>query len=201
MRGFGRGRHVGRRRLGLLRVLPLAFKVADKPVLVIGAGRIGTGKAKLLIDAGARVTIVASHLLAVVPEGAHDVIERPYATGDLRGYALVIAATGDAQVNDQIVLEARELGVWLNVVDDPARSDFFFTAVHRDGEVVVSVSTEGASPALAQEIRSMIVERLPPHLGDVAHQLRSEREALHRDGSSTEGVDWKPRIRELLAEQ
>jgi len=48
----------------------------------------------------------------------------------------------------------------LNVVDDPQRSDFYFTAVHRAGDVTVSVSTEGASPALAQELRTMIARRL-----------------------------------------
>ncbi len=90
--------------------------------------------------------------------------------------------------------------MWLNVVDDPARSDFYFTAVHRDGDVVVSVSTEGASPALAQELRSMIDERLPDNLGDVARQLRRERAELHAGGSSTEGFDWRPRIRELLGD-
>jgi siroheme synthase-like protein len=182
-------------------VLPLAFKLTGKPVLVIGAGRIGTGKAQLLVEAGARVTLLTTEILAALPEGLHAVELRSYAPGDLLGFVLVIAATGNPEVNDLIVDEAHSLGVWLNVVDDPTRSDFFFTAVHRDGDVVVSVSTEGASPALAQEIRSMIVERLPSRLGDVATQLRAERAALHHDGASTEGVDWKPRIRELLSEQ
>jgi len=86
----------------------------------------------------------------------------------------------------------------LNVVDDPERSDFFFTAVYRDGDVTVSVSTEGASPALAQELRTMIAERLPDNLADVAQQLRRERADHHAKGSSTEGVDWRSRIRELL---
>ena len=84
------------------------------------------------------------------------------------------------------------------MVDDPQRSDFFFTAVHRDGDVVVSVSTEGASPALAQELRSMIADRLPDNLADVASQLRRERDEFHASGASTEGVDWRPRIHELL---
>jgi len=74
----------------------------------------------------------------------------------------------------------------LNVVDDPERSDFFFTAVYRDGDVTVSVSTEGASPALAQELRTMIAERLPDNLADVAQQLRRERADHHAKGSSTE---------------
>ena len=181
-------------------MLPLAMKLANKPVLVVGAGRIGTGKATLLVEAGARVTMLSLEQLAPLPVGLIAYEARAYRRGDLKGYALVVSATGDPTTNDLIVEEARAEGIWLNVVDDPARSDFYFTAVHRDGEVLVSVSTEGASPALAQVIRSLIRERLPGHLGSVARQLRAERAALHSSGDSTENIDWKPRIHELLDE-
>jgi precorrin-2 dehydrogenase / sirohydrochlorin ferrochelatase len=179
-------------------MLPLAMKLSAKPVLVVGAGRIGTGKAALLVEAGARVTMISSEQFAPLPIGLAAYEARAYRPGDLKGYALVVSATGDPAINDQIVDEARAEGIWLNVVDDPARSDFYFTAVHRDGEVLVSVSTEGASPALAQVIRTLIRDRLPRHIGTVARQLRAERAALHTSGASTEGVDWKPRIHELL---
>jgi precorrin-2 dehydrogenase / sirohydrochlorin ferrochelatase len=179
-------------------MLPLAMKLSNKPVLVVGAGRIGTGKATLLVEAGARVTMISSEQLAPLPVGLAAYEARDYSPGDLKGYALVVSATGDPVINDQIVDEAHAEGIWLNVVDDPARSDFYFTAVHRDGEVLVSVSTEGASPALAQAIRGLIRDRLPHHIGSVARQLRAERAALHTSGASTEGVDWKPRIHELL---
>lgn len=179
-------------------MLPLAIKLTDKDVLVIGAGRVGTGKAGLLVEAGARVTMIAREIGAGLPRDLASFEQREYRDGDLRGYTLVVSATSDASVNDRIVEEARREHIWLNVVDDPARSDFYFTAVHRDGDVVVSVSTEGASPALAQELRSIIAERLPDNLGDVAQQLRRERAELHAEGSSTEGLDWRPRIRELL---
>ena len=179
-------------------MLPLAMKLANKPVLVVGAGRIGTGKATLLVEAGAHVTMISSEQLAPLPSGLAAYEARAYRPGDLKGYALVVSATGDPTINDQIVDEARNEGIWLNVVDDPARSDFYFTAVHRDGEVLVSVSTEGASPALAQVIRTLIRDRLPHHIGLVARQLRAERAALHTSGASTEGIDWTPRIHELL---
>ena len=179
-------------------MLPLALHLTGKDVLVIGAGRIGTGKAAILVDAGARVTIIARERVAELPRGLASFLEREYRDGDLRGFTLVVSATGDASVNDRIVDEARRTYVWLNVVDDPARSDFYFTAVHRDGDVTVSVSTEGASPALAQELRSMIAERLPDNVGDVARQLRQERQDYHEQGLSTEGIDWRSRIRELL---
>jgi siroheme synthase-like protein len=179
-------------------VLPLALKLAGKDVLVIGAGRVGTGKAGLLVDAGARVTIITRDVLAELPRGLASLEEREYRNGDLRGYALVVSATGDETTNDRVVDEARRENIWLNVVDDPQRSDFYFTAVHRAGDVVVSVSTEGASPALAQEVRSMIARSLPDNLADVAQTLRRERDDYHDRGSSTEGIDWRPRIRELL---
>jgi precorrin-2 dehydrogenase/sirohydrochlorin ferrochelatase len=181
-------------------MLPLAMKLSGKPVLVVGAGRIGAGKATLLVEAGARVTMISIEQLAPLPVGIASYEARAYRRGDLKGYTLVVSATGDPATNDQIVDEARDEGIWLNVVDDPARSDFYFTAVHRDGEVLVSVSTEGASPALAQVIRTLIRDRLPRQLGSVARQLRAERAALHTSGTSTEGVDWKPRIQELLEE-
>jgi len=179
-------------------VLPLALKLTGKDVLVIGAGRVGTGKAGLLVDAGARVTIITRDVLAELPRGLTSLEEREYRDGDLRGYALVVSATGDAATNDRVVDEARRESIWLNVVDDPQRSDFYFTAVHRAGDVTVSVSTEGASPALAQEVRSMIARSLPDNLADVAQTLRRERDDLHDRGTSTEGIDWRPRIRELL---
>jgi precorrin-2 dehydrogenase len=179
-------------------MLPLALKLRDKEVLVVGAGRVGTGKAALLVEAGARVTMITRDVLFELPRELTALLQRDYQEGDLRGYALVVSATGDPSVNDRIVDEARRENVWLNVVDDPERSDFYFTAVHRAGDVIVSVSTEGASPALAQELRSMIAEGLPDNLADVAQQLRRERADYHATGASTEGVDWRPRIRELL---
>jgi len=174
------------------------MRLTDKDVLVIGAGRVGAAKVGLLVEAGARVTVIAREVLAELPRAVASIERRDYLDGDLRGFALVISATGDATVNDRVVEEARREGVWLNVVDDPQRSDFYFTAVHRAGDVTVSVSTEGASPALAQELRSMIARRLPDNLADVARRLRQERADFHRSGASTEGLDWRGRIRELL---
>jgi siroheme synthase-like protein len=142
--------------------------------------------------------MITRDVLFELPRELTALLQRDYQEGDLRGYALVVSAIGDPSVNDRIVDEARRENVWLNVVDDPERSDFYFTAVHRAGDVIVSVSTEGASPALAQELRSMIAEGLPDNLADVAQQLRRERADYHATGASTEGVDWRPRIRELL---
>lgn len=177
-------------------MLPLALDLTDRDVLVVGLGRVGSHKARQLLAARARVHVITDALVAPVPEGVSSLRVRRYARGDLDGFFLVIAATGDAHVNDEIVREAEERRVLLNVVDDPARCSFYFTAVHRDGDVIVSVSTSGASPSLAQWVRARVRELLPPGLGSVASVLREERAALHAAGVSTER-DWRARVEAL----
>ncbi|HWD95832.1 MAG TPA: bifunctional precorrin-2 dehydrogenase/sirohydrochlorin ferrochelatase [Acidimicrobiales bacterium] len=181
-------------------MLPLAFKLDGVDVLVVGAGVIGARKAAQLVDAGARVSVIAEEVRAVLPDGVVSVEQRSYRTGDLAGYFLVVSATGDPAINDLIVAEARDARLWLNVVDDPDRSSFYFMALHRQGDVTVAVSTGGAAPALAQAVRSLVAERLPSNLADVATRLREERRALHESGTTTENLDWRSRIDELLAE-
>jgi len=179
-------------------VLPLAVDLTDRAVLVIGAGGIGARKAASLLDAGASVSVIATTLSAPLPEGLCSVEERPYRSGDLDGFFLVVAATADPEANDAIVAEAATRHIWLNVVDDLERSSFYFAALHRQGDVVVSVSTSGASPALAQELRDRIAVSLPGHLEAIAATLRAERDAVHDAGRSTEDLDWRARVAELL---
>ncbi|MGA2123670.1 MAG: bifunctional precorrin-2 dehydrogenase/sirohydrochlorin ferrochelatase [Acidimicrobiales bacterium] len=179
--------------------LPLALKLDGAHVLVIGAGEVGARKTRQLLEAGAVVTVISDVVSPKLPSAVAKVERRRYRRGDLRGYRLVVSATGDANINTTIADEARHEGVWLNVVDDPERSTFFFTALHRDGDVTVSVSTNGASPALAQYVRDLVAAALPPGLSRVAQDLRRERRRLHDDGMTSEGIDWRARIRDVLA--
>ncbi|HEY1762531.1 MAG TPA: bifunctional precorrin-2 dehydrogenase/sirohydrochlorin ferrochelatase [Acidimicrobiales bacterium] len=181
-------------------MLPLAFNLDGLDVLVVGAGVIGSRKAAQLIDAGARVTVIAEEVRVTLPDGVMSVEQRAYRPGDLAGFFLVVSATGNTATNDLIVAEAREARLWLNVVDDPERSSFYFMALHRQGDVTVAVSTAGAAPALAQAIRSLVAERLPGNLAEVATTLREERRTLHESGATTENLDWRSRIDELLEE-
>lgn len=168
-------------------------------VVVLGAGRVSAKKIPLLLEAGALVTVITKEVLVALPPGV-ELVVRAYKPGDLAGVFLVVAATGDQVANDLVVREASESHIWLNVVDDAEHSSFFFTAVHRAGDVVVSVSTEGASPALAQWIRNAVAALLPKNVAVVAKRLRQERDAIHARGESTESLPWAQRIEELLHE-
>jgi siroheme synthase-like protein len=179
-------------------MLPLVVDLSGRRVVVIGAGRVSAQKVAALLLAGARITLISDAVRVPLAPQIEDVVLRPFQRGDLEGAFLAVAATGDDEVNDRIVAEARERNILLNVVDDATRSNFFFTAVHRDGDVVVSVSTEGASPALAQWVRNVVAATLPKNLAGVARRLRAERDALHAAGKSTENLAWMQRVQELI---
>jgi siroheme synthase-like protein len=181
-------------------MFPLVVDLEGRRVVVVGAGKVGAHKSAELVAAGARVTVISVAILAALPDGIEEVVVRPYRRGDLSAAFLAVAATGDADVNDAIVEEARELNTLLNVVDDIERSNFYFTAVHRDGDVLVSVSTEGSSPALAQWVRNAVAGALPRNLGAVAKRLRAERAALHARGESSENRPWAARVEALIDE-
>ena len=179
-------------------MLPVVLALRDQPVVVIGAGKVAAAKIKLLLDEGARVTVITRDILEPLPEAVTALV-RPYRPGDLEGFRIAVVAVGDATVNKRIRHEANERGTLLNVVDTPEMCDFFFTAVHRDDDVVVSVSTQGAAPALAQLIRDHISRTLPAGLGDLASSLRERRRETHRQGESTESDQWKADVSERFA--
>lgn len=181
-------------------MFPLVVDLRGRRVVVVGAGHVGARKAAQLLAAGARVSVISDVVRGELPEAVESVVLRHYRRGDLEGSFLVVDATGDADASDLIVHEASDLNILLNVVDDVGRSNFFFTAVHRDGDVLVSVSTQGSSPALAQWIRDAVRAALPKNLGAIAARLRAERGAIHAAGESSENRPWTARVQALIDE-
>ncbi len=156
-----------------------------------------------LLACGAAVTVVApevhiaireltdSGLIAAIDDSPLEVQIRPYAPGEATDYLLVIAATGDPEVDDVVHRDAQSAGVWVNVADDPSRCSFVLPAVARDGTVCIAVSTAGASPAMARWLRDLVVDALGPGMGDLAELLDEGRRRLHDQGRSTETLDWR----------
>lgn len=180
-------------------MLPLMVDLRGRRVVVLGAGQVGVRKAAQVRAEGAEVVVISPEVLGELPEGVR-LIERRYERGDLEGATLVISATGDAAVNDEVVAEAEERGILANIADDRSRANAYLTAVHRDGDLVVAVSSSGSAPALAQWVRDQVASTLPEGLGRVAEQLAAERLAIQEAGGSTEDHDWRDRVAELVAE-
>jgi precorrin-2 dehydrogenase / sirohydrochlorin ferrochelatase len=180
---------------------PVFLDLHDVAVLVVGGGRIGARKAEGLAMAGARVRLVATEVSGYVdPALFEDVRSRPFETSDLDGIRLVVTATGDEQVDAAISAQARACGIWTNAADQPVDCEFILPAIARRGRVTVAVSTDGASPALARELRNVIDEFLTDEIGVLAETLAAERAAVQASGASTEDIDWTERVRRGIAE-
>ncbi len=174
---------------------PVNLLVAGKRCLVVGGGRVAAQKVRGLAEAEARVFVVAPRVgddVRAVPDVTWD--ERPYRAEDLDGCALVITATDDPAVNRQVFLDAEARGLWVNSADDPLNCTFTLPARVRRGDLLVTVSTSGRSPAVASFVRRWLEEQLGPEFETLLELVAAEREQLQREGRSTEGVDWQKAI-------
>jgi precorrin-2 dehydrogenase/sirohydrochlorin ferrochelatase len=163
-------------------LFPMFLKLAGRPCLVVGAGTIAEGKIASLMEAGARVRVVAPQATPEVHSWALytkiEWLDRRFRPDDLEGMFLVVAATSSAQLHRQIFEEATRRGVLCNIVDVPDLCDFYYPAVVQRGALQIAISTAGHSPALAQRLRQELEEQFGPayevwlkHLGQVREEI------------------------------
>lgn len=142
---------------------PVFVNLQCRPCLVVGGGAVAERKVMGLLAAEAQVTVVSPEatevLRALAEQGRIRWLARPFAPDDVSGMVLVVAATNRPEVNAQVSEAAQRRGVWVNVVDQPQRCTFFVPSVVRRGDLVLAVSTGGASPALARRIRQELEMR------------------------------------------
>jgi precorrin-2 dehydrogenase / sirohydrochlorin ferrochelatase len=171
---------------------PVHLRVAGRPCLVVGGGRVATRKARGLVECGAVVTVVAPEVGAELGTLEGVTCERrPYRSGEVADYRLAVAATGDPAVDGEVFRDGERLGVWVNAADDPDHCSAVLPAVARRGPIVATFSTSGRSPAMASWLRRRYEEELGPEHLVLLDLLATERDRLRRDGQPTEGLDWQ----------
>lgn len=142
---------------------PVCIDLEEKECVVVGGGRVAQRKVRGLLSCGARVTVISPGLTdeLSVRETKGEITweKREYRSGDLKGAFLVIAATDDKETQKQVHREATERNLLLNVADVPRRCNFILPATARQGDLVISVSTAGKSPALARKLRMELEKR------------------------------------------
>ena len=129
---------------------PLSLDVKNNLCTVIGAGEVARRKIESLLDAGARVKVISPDAKDI--ENVENVA-REYKKGDLKDSFLVIAATDNKSINEQVFREAKENNILVNVVDKPDFCNFFVPSVINRGKLQITISTEGSCPALSKKIR------------------------------------------------
>lgn len=177
---------------------PLFANLEGRRVLVVGGGAVAERKARSLMKCGARVLVGAPRLTAMLRRWADDgslaYLPGPFDPAWLAAVWLVIAATGDRQVNAQVKAAADERSVLANVVDDPALSSFQVPAVVDRSPVVIAISSSGAAPVLARRVRERMEALFDASLGTLAALAGRHRQAIRQaypdSGARRRFYDW-----------
>ncbi|HEY1800377.1 MAG TPA: bifunctional precorrin-2 dehydrogenase/sirohydrochlorin ferrochelatase [Terriglobales bacterium] len=182
-------------------LFPMFLKLEGRSTLVVGAGAIATPKIESLLQAGARVRVVAPQASETVArwaqEGRMELVAKSFDSADLNDVFLVIVATSSREVNANVFEEARSRKILCNVVDDPEHCDFYYPSVVRRGKLQLAISTEGQSPALAQKLRLELEEQYGPEYEQWVEQLGAERAKLFQ--SDIDPEVRRRRLHELAA--
>ena len=163
--------------------LPVFLNLRGWPCLVAGAGRVGTGKAEVLIAAGARVRMVApgvgERAAGLEREGHLELRIGCFEESDLDGCRLVVAATDERALNRRIVALAEARGVLANSASEARIGHFSMPAIVDRSPVLAAISTGGASPSLARYVRARLEVLIPRSFGRLAEFARASRDEVN----------------------
>lgn len=150
---------------------PINLKMQDRLCLVVGGGTVAARKIASLLLSEARVRVVSPDACGKIADlagsGSIEWFKREFRDGDLEGVFMVFAATSQTAVQRQIAAQARVSGVLLNSADSPDQCDFQVPATIRRGDLLIAVSTGGASPALSSLIKHRLYLEFGPEYGDL----------------------------------
>ncbi len=164
--------------------LPLFFSLRNKPVLLVGGGRVALRKARLLIDAGASVTLVSpdiDHELETMLTAAGGCWQQDvYRPSYLDGALLVVAATPEQSVNASVAADAAAGNTPVNVVDSPELCSFVFPSIVDRSPLIIAIGSSARSPVLARLVRSKIEALIPAAYARLAAFTGRFREAIKK---------------------
>lgn len=187
--------------------LPVCLKLDGVPVLLVGGGVVAERKARLLSLAGARITVVAPTITAdlqvMIAESGGVWQQALYQESDLHGKRLVVAATSDKVVNQQVYGDATRLYIQVNVVDSPELCSFIFPSIVDRNPLLIAISSSGRSPVLARILRRKIEAMVPGKYGRVAEFAGRFRQ-LVKDAIPKETARrlfWEKALESTLVEQ
>lgn len=186
---------------------PFMIELNNKRCLIAGGGTVAYRKVCSMLEFGAVVTVVSPEFCPELLELAEHparltLIKRCVQPQDIVGAFVVIMATDDEKVNHEMAELCRQQRILVNVVDVKADCGFYFPAIIKDKEVVISVSTGGQSPVLAGTIKRNIESHLGRSYGDIAERMGELREQIKAqiDGEEERKKAFQQMVRSLLDE-
>ncbi|OHB64981.1 MAG: hypothetical protein A2168_09430 [Planctomycetes bacterium RBG_13_50_24] len=161
---------------------PIFLELGSRRVVVVGGGAVAVRKVQALLNAGARVVVVAERIddmMTALCRGTDaELIKSKYSKNYLAGALLAIAATNNHPLNKQIYKDCQELEVLCNVVDVPELCDFFVPAVVKRGNLQIAIGTEGQCPAYAGHTRKKLETIFTEQHGQFLDELEKLRKKI-----------------------
>lgn len=162
---------------------PAFLQLDARPCLLVGGGDIALRKARLLLAAGARLTIVSPEMSATLHKLVADDQriswqQREFRDADVAGHWLVVSASGKPAVERRVAASAETHGVFCNAVDDLENCSYITPAIIDRSPLVVAVSTGGRAPVLARRVRAQIESLLSPRIAVLGKLLGRWRERV-----------------------
>ncbi|EOE6863862.1 siroheme synthase CysG [Cronobacter dublinensis] len=168
--------------------LPIFCQLRNRACLLVGGGDVAERKARLLLEAGATLTVnalaFAPQFEAWAEQGMLTLAPGAFDASLLDECWLVIAATDDDEVNNAVSDAAEARRIFCNVVDAPKQASFIMPSIIDRSPLMVAVSSGGTSPVLARLLREKLEALLPQHLGKVAGYAGQLRRRVKQTFSS-----------------
>ncbi|MBG3036552.1 uroporphyrinogen-III C-methyltransferase [Proteus mirabilis] len=161
---------------------PIFCQLNNKPCLLVGGGEVAERKARLLMEAGAVISVVAPTFTPQFMQWQNEqrlqCFMAEFSVADLADKWLVIAATDNEQVNQHVYQQATEQRIFCNVVDSPQQASFIMPSVIDRSPIMVAISSGGKAPVLARILREKMEQWLPDSLGALAQLAGKLREQV-----------------------
>ncbi|MEB5923493.1 siroheme synthase CysG [Franconibacter daqui] len=162
--------------------LPIFCQLRNRPCLLVGGGDVAERKARLLMEAGAIVTVNAldftPQFQVWAQQGMLHLAAGEFDARLLDTCWLAIAATDDDAVNQQVSDAAEARRIFCNVVDAPKQASFIMPSIIDRSPLMVAISSGGTSPVLARLLREKLEALLPQHIGELARYAGNLRKRV-----------------------
>ncbi len=169
-------------------LFPIFLKLQNFNTLLVGAGNVGLEKLEAMLynSPDAKILVVADMVLGTV----HQLIsnypkvkleERKFKESDLNGIQLLVLATDNKKLHQNIRKIANEKGILVNVADTPELCDFYLGSIVKKGNLKIAISTNGKSPTVAKRLKQVLSENIPDEIDETLNQMSQLRNTLKGD--------------------
>lgn len=185
-------------KMGDVMYYPINLKIEDMKIVIIGGGKVAYRKCMNFLAFNKKVTVVSKDFIDEFNEIKNkiEIIKDTYDENYIKNAFIVVAATDNKNINNEIGTYCRQQGKLVNVVDDACLSNFTVPSFVKRGDLLLSVSTSGKSPSLSSKIRQELEEVYDESYEEYVNLLGIARKTIIRETDDIK--ERRKQLKELL---